>query len=53
MLYFKINTQSLIIKLIVKKAYDAFTETIVLTKSMRQQGKDTAAYQFCDTLSQL
>ncbi len=52
-LYSKINKQSLVIKLAAKKAYDAFTETIVLTESMRQPEEDVEACQFRDTLSQL
>lgn len=34
-LYSKINKQSSVIKLVAKKGYDAFTDTIVLTESMR------------------
>ena len=36
-----------------KTAYDAFTETVVLTEIMRQQGDSSFACQFCEVLNQL
>ena len=36
-----------------KNAYNAFTETVALTKIMQQQGNSLSAHQFCQALVKL